>query len=183
MTDDDATLVQHCLTGDELALRTFTSRYQKMVFGICYRMLSHREDAEDVTQDVFLRIFRNLHRWESDRPLKPWLVTITANRCRTVLKKRLRIPIPSEFADEQITDHRLTQSDLGEELQLALETIRDEYRACFILFYQQKLSCIEIGEILDCPEGTVKTWLHRARRQLAEFLRRRGITPHAEQLH
>lgn len=153
-----------------------------MVFGICYRMLGHREDAEDVAQDVFLRVFRSLARWDSNRPLKPWLVTITANRCRTALGKRSRLPIPSEFAGEEAADDRPQPADLdlGEELQMGLDRLREEYRTCFVLFHQQELSCIEISEVLDCPEGTVKTWLHRARRELAEFLSRRGITPHAK---
>jgi RNA polymerase sigma-70 factor, ECF subfamily len=71
------------------------------------------------------------------------------------------------------------RADLGEELQLALGRLRDEYRTCFVLFHQQELSCAEIGEIMGCPTGTVKTWLHRARGELAEHLQRRGVAPYA----
>ncbi len=180
MAEDDAALVRRCLDGDSVGLRAFVDRFQGMVFGLCYRMLGHHEDAEDVAQDVFLRVFRNLHRWDSDRPMKPWLVAITANRCRTELGKRARLPIPSEFAEEESVDERPPPNDLGEELQLGLEKLREEYRTCFTLFYQQELSCLEIGEILKCPEGTVKTWLYRARRELADFLIRRGINPHVQ---
>lgn len=180
MVEDDASLVRRCLDGDGDGLRAFVDRFQGMIFGLCFRMLGHREDAEDVAQDVLLRVFRNLDRWDSDRPMKPWLIAITANRCRTELGKRARLPVPSEFAGEESVDERPPPSDLGEELQLGLEKLRDEYRTCFVLFYQQELSCLEIGAILKCPEGTVKTWLHRARRELADFLLRRGITPHVQ---
>lgn len=178
VTSADAVLVQRCLAGDEGGVRAFVEKFQRRVFGLCYRMLGHREDAEDVSQDVFLRIFRNLHRWDSSRPLMPWMMTIAANRCRTALQQRARVPAPMEFVDSDVSDNPADHSDLAEELQLALETLREEYRVCFVLFHQQELGCAEIGEILDCPEGTVKTWLHRARRELAESLRRRGVAPH-----
>ncbi|MFQ5730902.1 MAG: RNA polymerase sigma factor [Planctomycetaceae bacterium] len=177
----DAQLVQRCLDGDEEAVRAFVGRNQGRVFGVCYRMLGHREDAEDVAQDVFLRVFRSLHRWDPGRPLNPWLMTITVNRCRTVLQQRSRLPSPSEFI-EMTADSPPNNADLAEELQLGLDGLREDYRTCFVLFYQQELSCVEIGRILNCPEGTVKTWLHRARRDLAAFLRRRGVVNdvHAE---
>jgi len=80
---DDATLVRHCLRNDPRAIRTLVEQFQDLVFGMCVRMLGHRHDAEDVTQEVFLRIFRSLRRWDSARPLKPWVLVIAVNRCRT----------------------------------------------------------------------------------------------------
>ena len=179
--NDDAVLVQRCLDGDEAGRRALVEQYQGMVFGVCYRMLGQREDAEDVVQDVFLRVFRSLHRWDAERPLKPWLLTITANRCRTALEKRSRLPVPSDAAAHlAIEDGRSRGQELAEELQLALATLRDDYRMCFVLFYEQELSCVRIGEILGCPEGTVKTWLHRARLEVLERLRRRGMVSEVE---
>ena len=175
VTENDAALVERCLENDEVAVRTFVERYQGRIFGICFRMLGHREDAEDVAQDVFLRVFRHLHKWDSTRPLKPWLMTIAVNRCRTFLQQRIRHPSPSEFVESACVDRNPDSLEIAEELQLGLEQLREEYRACFLLFYQEEMSCVEIGKSLDCPEGTVKTWLHRARRELAEFLRRRGV--------
>ena len=173
MFDDDAVLVQHCLDGDEAALRAFVERFQGAVFGLCFRMLAHREDAEDVAQDVFLRAFRSLHRWDCERPLKPWLLTIAANRCRTVFEKRVRQPAPTEFLANVADEDPVANSrELKEELQAALSKLRDDYRMCFTLFYQDELSCAEISEVLGRPAGTVKTWLHRARRELAEHLTR-----------
>ena len=184
MTDCDAVLVQRCLAGDESGMRALVERFQGMVFGLCFRMLGHREDAEDVAQDVFVRVFRSLHRWDSARPLKPWLLTIAANRCRTAMGIRSRRPAPADFVDSAPDDARPEDKDLAEELQRALENVREEYRTCFVLFHQQELSVVEIGEIMGCPQGTVKTWLHRARRELAEHLRRRGYGPEAHyELH
>lgn len=185
MTVSDRELVSNCLAGDSGSLRAFVHRYQGLVFSISYRMLGHRQDAEDVTQDVFVRALRSLHHWDSTRPLRPWLSTIAVNRCRTFLKSRGKRPALTEFTAEfSFTDSSQQSIDLAEELQLALEKIRENYRVCFILYYQQELSCSEIGEVLQCPSGTVKTWLFRARRELAEHLQRRGIVPSAHyELH
>jgi RNA polymerase sigma-70 factor (ECF subfamily) len=185
VSDDDAALVRRCLSGDESAMRAFVEKFQGSVFGLCYRMVSQREDAEDIAQDVFLRAFRSLHRWDAERPMKPWLLMIAANRCRTALEKRSRQPISSDYVAHLAEGEPSSESgDLAEELELALDKIRDEYRMCFVLFYQQELSCSQIGEILDCPLGTVKTWLHRARRELAEHLKRRGVVPDGQyELH
>ena len=91
---------------------------------------------------------------------------------------------PVDFVDLTADDANSDDSDLAEELQRALENVREEYCTCFVLFYQQELSIAEIAEILGCPQGTVKTWLHRARRELAEQLKRRGYGPEAHyELH
>lgn len=160
-------------------MRRFVQRFEGLVYGLCLRRLGRREDAEDVVQDVFLRTFRSLHRWDSDRPLTPWLVTIAVNRCRTALDRRSRLPAGTVIP-EQIASPRTRTSDLSEELQLALEQLRPDYRRCFELFYGRELSVAEISERLGVPQGTVKTWLHRSRKELAEHLQRRGVMPGVE---
>ncbi len=163
----------------------FVGRFQGAVYSVCLRMLCHRHDAEDVAQDVFLRAFRSLGRWDANRPLRPWLLAIAVNRCRTFLEKRARQAIAATGVVQSAAEARPTGArDLGEELQQGIDKLRDSYRTCFILFYQDQLSCAEIGQVMDVPSGTVKTWLHRARRELAEHLARRGIIPDGQyELH
>jgi RNA polymerase sigma-70 factor (ECF subfamily) len=181
VADDDAVLVQQCLAGDQTSLRCLIDRYQAAVFGLCFRMLGQREDAEDVAQDSLLRAFRSLSRWDAERPFKPWILAIAANRCRTFLEKRSRQPYSAnDMVVNTATAEVVESADVGEELQLALAKLREDYRMCFILFHVQELSCAEIGEILNCPQGTVKTWLHRARKELAGHLQRRGVVPGVE---
>ena len=170
-------LVQRCLAGDEAAIRQFVGRFERVVFALCLRMLTHRQDAEDVTQESLVRIVRNLHRWDSNRPFLPWMIAIAANRCRTLLARRARRPMGTllELETPAVVDS--DSQELREELQLAIDQLREDYRNCFELFYLQELSCAEISRLVGVPEGTVKTWLHRARKELAEALRRRGFTP------
>ncbi|WP_310820446.1 RNA polymerase sigma factor [Stratiformator vulcanicus] len=179
MTSDESGLIRNCISGDERSCRLFVQKYQRLVFAICLRILGQRQDAEDAAQDIFLRIFRALDRWEPGRPLKPWLTTIAVNRCRTLLKKRQSESSRVRSVREVIEfcSPAATAADLAmaEELELALSKLRREYRLCFELYYRDEYSCVEIAEILDRPVNTVKTWLHRARRELADLLSRRGI--------
>ena len=182
---DDVRLVERCRQGDSAGVREFLERFQGPVFGVCLRWLGHRQDAEDVTQETLVRAVRHLSHWDATRPLMPWVLTIAVNRCRTLAGKRNRRGVGLEHGETMAAPHqRLSTTDLGEELQLALAELRDEYRTCFVLFYQQEQSCQQIAEILNCPEGTVKTWLHRARKELAETLKRRGVvTEDGYELH
>ncbi len=169
-------LVQGCLAGDPVCQREFVERFQGVIFGLCLRMLGKRHDAEDVSQEVFIRAFRNLHRWDQVRPLRPWLLTIAANRCRSLLEDRVRRKLQTLLVGDGLAGRETsTPSDDAEDVQRAVETLRPEYRQCFVLFYQQELSVEEVAEILECPEGTVKTWLFRARKEVADLLRKRGF--------
>ncbi|WP_373653862.1 RNA polymerase sigma factor [Schlesneria sp. DSM 10557] len=155
------------------------------MLAICLRQLRHREDAEDVAQQTMVRAIRHLHHWDQLRSLDPWVLTIAVNRCRTHLSQRKVRPRSFDPAiDSPSREQRLGTADLSEELHLALRKLRDEYRTCFILFYQQELSIAEVAEAMNCPEGTVKTWLHRARRELGQLLIERGVvTKDGYELH
>ena len=182
---DDRELAERCLSGDQTAIREFVERFQGMIFAFCLRQLRHREDAEDVAQQSLVRAVRHLRHWDPNRPLNPWVLTIAVNRCRThASQKNYRTRSFDPAMDAAARETRLGTVDLAEELQLALNRLRDEYRTCFILFYQQELSITEVAETMKCPEGTVKTWLHRARRELATLLIERGaVTKDGYELH
>ena len=177
MLMDDPALVEALRAGDPQAPRLLIERYQGVVFGLCYRMLSHRQDAEDVAQETFLRALRAIAGFDTARPLRPWLLEIAANRCRTALGRRARRPGLFESVEDQV-DHRpglADPDDLAGELARALNQLRPEYRVVFALFQEQNLPYEEIGQALGRPVGTIKTWLHRARAELADHLTRRGV--------
>ncbi len=175
---DDCTLVDRCLQGDAQATVALIERYQNEVFGLSLRMLHHRQDAEDVTQEVFLRVFRSLKRWDRSRPLRPWLLGITINRCRTWLSQRQRRPELVDYLhDSPARDVRDDGEELLREIHDALSRVRADYRAVFVMFHEQNLSYEEIAAILKRPVGTVKTWLHRVRGEIIERLAQRGMVP------
>ncbi len=176
MYADDAVLVQRCLLGDAAAIRALVERFQSDVFGLCVRLLSHRHDAEDVAQEVFLRVFRSLRRWDAERPLKPWIMGITVNRCRTWLSQRGRRPELVDYLQDTAASPPADDSaELLHEIREALDELRPDYRTVFVLFHEQGQPYEEIAATLDRPVGTIKTWLHRARLEVLERLRRRGM--------
>jgi RNA polymerase sigma-70 factor (ECF subfamily) len=179
---EEAALVRRCLRGDEQAIQTLVAQFQPEVFGLCVRLLSHRHDAEDVTQEVFLRIFRSLRRWDQTRPLKPWIMGITVNRCRTWLARRSRRPELSDYLHETAAAPPADDSaELLSEIQAALAELRPDYREVFVLFHEQGLPYEDIADAIGRPVGTVKTWLHRARLEILERLQQRGMVTTPEE--
>jgi RNA polymerase sigma-70 factor (ECF subfamily) len=176
VTGEDVSLVRRCLRGDPEAMERLVQEHQAGVFGVCVRLLQHRQDAEDVTQEVFLRVFRSLRRWDNRRPLRPWIMGITVNRCRTWMVQRARRPEPVDYLHE--TPARAEEDDANElvrEIRAAVRDLRHEYRSVFVLFHEQGLPYEEIARALRKPVGTVKTWLHRARLEVLDRLRKRGM--------
>lgn len=185
--DDVATeeraLVAACLQGDQEALRRFVDRFEGLVFGLCLRILRDRQEAEDIAQEVFVRAIRALSRWDSERPLRPWLARIATNRCRTQLARLRRRPTTSEFSTD-VVDHRQTAPEpqhaarelLGEIHEL-LSELRPEQRQAFLLFHEQGLGYEEMSQVTGTPVGTLKTWLHRTRKKLLDRLQAKGLGP------
>jgi RNA polymerase sigma-70 factor (ECF subfamily) len=173
---DERSLVRRCLRGDREAVQALVERFERDVFGLCLRLLHHRHDAEDVTQEVFLRVFRSLGRWDADRPLRPWILGITVNRCRTWLAQRARRPELVDYLQDTVPGPPADDAaELMREIQSALVQLRPEYQSVFVLFHEQGRAYEEIAEALRRPVGTIKTWLHRARMEVLERLRRRGM--------
>src|SRR5262245_28226143 len=133
-------LIRRCLTGDQRAMLALVERFQGQVFGLCYRMLSQRQDAEDAAQETFVRVLKNLHRWDPARDFEPWLLAIAGNRCRTALASRRRRPVAEptvELVADDAPDVREAEQ-LAEEVHLALRDVRDDYRQAFLLFHENE---------------------------------------------
>lgn len=170
-------LVNRCLQGDQLAMAELVGQYEQRVFALCFRMLGHRQDAEDVTQQTLMRVLRNLGSWDQGREFEPWLFAIAGNRCRTALSTRARRgraqPISEPIPD--LTPDPQPASQLSEEIALAIQNLRPEYQDAFRLFHYDELSYEEIAERMQRPVGTIKTWIHRTRLELVQQLRDRGV--------
>ena len=176
---DDRDLVDALRAGDPSAPGRLLDRYQGAVLGLCLRMLGHRHDAEDVVQETFLRALRGVRGFDGGRPLRPWLLGIAVNRCRTALVRRKRRPPPVEAAIDRVDPRPglADPDDLAGELERALATLRPEYRMVFSLFHEQGVPYDEIARKLGVSLAKVKTDILRARAALAKILSR-GATAH-----
>ena len=186
---DDAQVlkaVQDTLRGDASAFETIVKKYSSPVYSLAYRMLGNGEDAEEAVQEIFLRLYRSLSRFQLTRQFRPWLYSIAANYLRSVLRKRRRryaIGTVS-FSDtilhkpgmtSSIDPAALIESREAERFAtVALQNLRPEHREVLILRQMENLSVREVAEILGRPEGTVKIFLHRAKKKLIEFLTEQG---------
>lgn len=180
MSADDE-LVRRCLRNRPDAFRELVDRFQGEVYGLCARMLGHRHDAEDVTQEVFVRVARSLGRWDRTRPLRPWVMTIAVNRCRTWIGRRANRPETADYLHD-LPDRPAVEppGELVAAIRETVDGLRDEYKLVFVLFHEQGQSYEEIAAAAGRPVGTVKTWLHRARAQVLADLRRRGLVDEGE---
>jgi RNA polymerase sigma-70 factor (ECF subfamily) len=117
-----------------------------------------------------------MKRWDARRPLKPWVMSIAVNRCRTYLARRVRRPELADYLQETASSPPADDSsELVQEIQEALADLRPDFRTVFVMFHEQGCPYDDIALALDRPVGTIKTWLHRARMEVLDRLRRRGM--------
>src|SRR5262249_19452255 len=130
------------------------------------------------TQEVFLRVFRSLRRWDAARPLRPWIMGIAVNRCRTWLTQRSRRPDMVDYLQDTASGPPDDDTaELVREIRAAVGDLRPEDRAVLSLFQEQGGPYDEIAAALGRRVGRVKPWLPRARLEVLERLRRRGMVP------
>jgi RNA polymerase sigma-70 factor (ECF subfamily) len=182
----DLWAVQATLNGDPEAFEAIVKRYTPLLYSLAYRLLGHGEEAEDAVQEILEKAFRALPSFRISKRFFPWLYTVGLNHLRSLERRRKRRSrlkllnaeperVLESAASEQGNPVRRSELKEGERLaQEALDTLRVEYREVFVLRQIQGLSVQEVAEVLLIPEGTVKTHLHRARKQMIDFLSRKG---------
>jgi RNA polymerase sigma-70 factor, ECF subfamily len=156
--------------GDADALDELVRRHAGRAFVVAYRLLGHREDAEDLVQDSFVAALRALDRFEDGRPFEPWLLRIVVNRGTNARKARaLRsvAPIPADAAARGTSPlDAAERSELRDWLRRALDTLPERRRQIMELFELDGFSAAEIGAMMDVAEGTVRWHVHEARHAL-----------------
>jgi RNA polymerase sigma-70 factor, ECF subfamily len=182
----DADLAQDALAGSEAAYRELVTRYATPAVNFVHRIVRDRGLAEDLAQEGFLRVYQRLHTYDPDRKFSSWFFQVLRNITIDYLRVN-RVPTASldELQEEGnrgasvdresvSPEEAAEQGELAIAMAAALSRIRPEYRECVVLRYQEGLTHPEIAEILGLPAGTVKTHLHRARKELADILAESG---------
>jgi RNA polymerase sigma-70 factor (ECF subfamily) len=175
--DSDGILVQRCREGDRRAFETLVERYQKPVYNAALRMLRNPEDARDVAQTVFLKVFEHLADYDPKYRFYSWIYRIALNESINVIGRRNRHePISGEEIDDQRgADDELASDQVGARVQDALMTLKPEYREVIVLKHFLDLSYEDVGQALGLPEKTVKSRLFTARQLLKDALQSSGI--------
>ena len=182
--DLDATVVERCLAGEDTAWEELVRLHSRRVYGICYRFTGKDSEAQDLTQDVFLRVFRALGSFRSaEGSFTTWLARLPRNlridHCRRTRNERVTDSIEGQLprVEESHSVHSRTDSALAgreasELLQSALSKLSPELRETIILRDLQEMEYREIAEVLAIPEGTVKSRLNRGRAELGRLLKK-----------
>ncbi|HEX5132079.1 MAG TPA: sigma-70 family RNA polymerase sigma factor [Candidatus Krumholzibacteria bacterium] len=184
MKEEDIQLVARARSGDERAYRALLEKYERAVFSICLRMVRNRDEATDLAQESFIKVFASLDRYNSAYAFSSWLFKITSNLCIDYLRKRridtlpMDQPIDGEKGEIQrqyatadpTPEERLDRNQKMERLEAAITSLPEHYRIMLILRHQEDLSYEEIADHLSVPLGTVKARIHRAREMLKNLL-------------
>ena len=178
-------LIQQCLSGNRDAFRKLIEPHQDFVFRVALSVLGSREEAEEAAQDAFVRAYRGLGSFSSQVPFQAWLYRIavrTALNARRRRRRRLleRLTPPSWFgslasARTDAPDVEVAKRDVRIRLRATIDRLPRKLHEVVVLTYLDELACGEIAEILDIPEGTVKSRLHRAREKLQKEIKRQGL--------
>ena len=189
MPSSDVELVRQALGGSQEAYRALVSRYSSAAVNLAARLVNDRALAEDLAQDAFVRAFARLKTYDPERRFSAWFFQILHNvaidylrrkRVRTLSLDELEaggFPEPPADNPSASPQADAEQKELAAALTGALQRIRMEYRNAIVLRYQQDLTVEEIAGVLELPEGTVKTYLHRGRKELAAILTAAGWKP------
>jgi RNA polymerase sigma-70 factor (ECF subfamily) len=174
--DSDGLLVERCRNGDRRAFEALVGRYQKPVFNAALRMLRNPEDARDVAQTVFLKVYEHLGDFDPSHKFYSWIYRIALNESINVLDRRRRLePISGDEVDERLgAEDELASEQSAQRVQRALMTIKPDYRAVVVLKHFLELSYEDIGLVLELPEKTVKSRLFTARQLLKDALQGDG---------
>ncbi|HYV03577.1 MAG TPA: sigma-70 family RNA polymerase sigma factor [Blastocatellia bacterium] len=188
LTSSDAELVQRCLGGDQQAWADVVRSYSRRIYNLAYRFTSSHGAAEDLTQEVFIRVYRSLGQYDSALgDLSNWLMRLARNLVIDDYRKRQRTPTDSsddlaahEYHLSTATDspHRsLERQERRVQVIAAIHKLSPDLRECVILRDIEELTYQEIVDLLKIPEGTVKSRINRGRIELAKVLRRMKVNP------
>jgi len=187
--EQDAQLVQQCLQGDGSAWEELVRRHTRRIFNICYRFTGNGTEAEDLSQDVFLRVYKTLGSYRSAHGgFATWMTSVTRNLLIDHYRRTKRDRITDSLEDAMPVvenkesagrrpDQQLLLGELSSQVHSALTKLSPELREAVILRDLQQLEYNEIRQVLDVPEGTVKSRINRGRIELARILHQMGVRP------
>jgi RNA polymerase sigma-70 factor (ECF subfamily) len=183
---EDAGVVTAFLGGEERAFQELVDRYQTRLLNFVYRTIGDREKAEDLVQEVFIRVYRHLHRFDRSKKFSTWIYTIASNLAKNERRNRSRNPLvlfqtirkywqdddrPLQFEDTTARpDDLFRKRHLRELVEESVAKLPAHHREVFVLRELEGKSYEEIAEITDCNLGTVKSRLNRARNAFAEII-------------
>lgn len=175
----DENLVALCIQGDRKAFETLVKRYERQIFSLAYRLSNNHDDASDLTQEVFLHLFRVLHKFDAHKKFFPWMYRIATNVCYNALKKKPKNSYPLEnvidftplvASSSTQPENHFEVREVQEMVQNAIAELPENFRVPMILKYLEDLSYKQISDAMGLPVSTIETRLYRGRVMLQKRL-------------
>ncbi|MGH7445424.1 MAG: RNA polymerase sigma factor [Longimicrobiales bacterium] len=184
----DQEVVAHALQGRETAFRELIGRYERPVFSLIYRLVRDRERAEDLAQDTFIKVLNHLGRYDPSFKLSSWIFKIAHNTALDDLRRKrpetlsldgsphartaaeIEATTLTPASGDESPESYTASKELGAEIERAIGRLRPEYRTAIVLCHVEGRPYEEIARIMEVPLGTVKTFIHRARKELMQEL-------------
>lgn len=171
---NDSEIVNKFLKGDITVFNAIVDEHTKFVYHICASILKNQHDSEDITQEVFLLVYKNLHKFKHTSSLKTWIYKITYNECLKFLKrKRIKIELDDEgsaIADEQEINHNENEDVMLKVLEQSIVELKPIESMIINLFYHKEQSLNEICEITNLSNNNIRVILHRSRVKLVKII-------------
>lgn len=175
--DIDSDQIRNCQRGDRQAMEALVKMYERPVYNAAFRMLGNCDDAADVTQNTFLKVFQNIDKYNPKFKFFSWIYRIAMNESINFLNRHPATEAlsPSCASPEQGPENLADQGQVGRELQAVLMELTEDYRSVIVLKYFSDCSYQQMADILHIPEKTVKSRLFTARKCMKETLERHGV--------
>jgi RNA polymerase sigma factor (sigma-70 family) len=172
MQEKESALIERFLNGEKCAFEELMNMYQTDVYRLCYYYVKNRDLAEDLRQDIFFSVYKNLATFRNEVPFKVWLFKIVYNKCMEFLRRKPAVDKSIDELEEGVPENPNSIQYTSQQLLVksVLEQLPSKMRNILELFYLSNLSCSEIAKFLDMSESAVKTTLFRARQILKEKL-------------
>lgn len=175
MEVSDLELVQQCLSGDKNAFSEIVARYKKLIYSVVYNMTPDKQEVNDIAQEVFIRIYKSLDRYNPEYKFSTWAVKIATNLCLDMLRKKKVNSVSLEeivgaSSNVDTPEVYYIKNERSRQIRKAIDELPEKYRIPIILFHQNGLSYEEITKVLNEPMTIVKNRLYRARLMLREKL-------------
>lgn len=185
MQDVETRWLTQAKSGDVQAFSHLVEAYQTPVYNLCYRMLGDAYEAEDAAQEVFIRAYKSMHRYDVNRPFSTWILSIAAHYCiDQIRKRRMKIVSFEDLPYQKFSDPApnpeasLDTGEMEAQVRGLLDALTAEDRAAIVMRYWYEFSYEEIADALDLTVSAVKSRLHRARKSLAQSWEQKSVNSH-----
>jgi len=182
---EDRELIQQALQGNQSAYESLLKRYKDLVYSVMYKMVRNPQEAEDLTQEAFMKAFNALASFNEEFAFSTWLMKIATNNCIDLLRRRklktMSIDEPVQYKDEKVKielpdreatpEKKILTSERAQIINEAIESLPPRYKHVIVLRHKEEKSYEEIADILNLPLGTVKARIFRAREMLNQKLK------------